>query len=98
MGPQSALLCSGLRRTDQAAGSSEPENAKQALVSPCPLQPLMPSGMPAPIRPVPLACGCHARRSARHRLLSFARPVARNVLCGHCVALTCRGIRLRRRL
>ena len=98
MGSQLVLLCSGLRRADQAAGRSEPGNAKQALVSPCPLQPSMPNGMPAPIRPAPLACGCHARRSARHRRLSFARPVAKNVLCGHCVALTCRGARLRRRL
>ena len=98
MGSQLVPLCSGPRRTNQAAGSSERGNAKQALVSPCPLQPSMPSGMPASIRPAPLACGCHARRSARHGRLSFDQSVANNILRSHCVTLAGRGVRLRRRL
>ena len=86
------------RRTNQAAGSSERGNAKQALVCPCPLQPSMPNGIPASVRPAPLACGCRARRSARHGRLSFDQSVANNILRSHFVTLTGRGVRLRRRL
>lgn len=98
MGSHLVPLCSDLRQTNRAAGSSERVNARRAPVCPRPLQESMPNGVPAAMRPAPLPCGCRPRRSTRHGRPSFARPVAMNILCGHGLALMGRGIRLHRRL
>ena len=97
MGSHVVPRCTDLRQTNWAAVSAERANARRVPVCAHLLRPSTPNGLPATMRPTPPR-GCRVRRAAHHGQLSFARLAAKHILCGYRLALTGRGICLRRRL